>query len=303
MSELEGELGRTGGRVSELEGELGRTGSAVAALAQELTDTRQAAIQNLQSMSERFLADFDAVRAQLRQSELSLESLQAEQALHDAEWFDRLSGVQSELETAREQVRARAEAAERSHAEGAAMRDARIEQMQRELETVLQSKSWRLTAPFRDTRRTIGRAKHGFATQLEHPFRRLYLALPISSQRRWQLKSAGFRSFSWLMRGTASYKHWEGTVARAQPQIRALDPSFELGEPGSLELPHSADPVVSVIIPVFGELAHTTRCLASIARHAPETPIEVIVVDDRSTDDTPTSLAAVRGAPTASRTR
>ena len=51
-------------------------------------------------------------------------------------------------------------------------------------------------------------------------------------------------------------------------------------DPAGLRLPLSDRPVVSVIIPTYGQVDHTLACLASIADHAPSTPIEVIVVDD-----------------------
>jgi GT2 family glycosyltransferase len=53
--------------------------------------------------------------------------------------------------------------------------------------------------------------------------------------------------------------------------------------------------VVSVIVPTFGQVAYTLRCLASMARHLPETPIEVIVIDDASPDPETERLSRVRG--------
>ncbi len=59
------------------------------------------------------------------------------------------------------------------------------------------------------------------------------------------------------------------------------------------ELPAAVDmatfegtPDVSVVVPVYGQLAHTAACLASLAAHDTERSFEVIVVDDRSPDDT-----------------
>ena len=57
-----------------------------------------------------------------------------------------------------------------------------------------------------------------------------------------------------------------------------------------------ARPVCSVVIPSYNGRALLEPCLASIARHRPRDPampIEVIVVDDASTDDTPQWLARV----------
>jgi GT2 family glycosyltransferase/glycosyltransferase involved in cell wall biosynthesis len=62
-----------------------------------------------------------------------------------------------------------------------------------------------------------------------------------------------------------------------------------------LGVPSAAEPLVSVIIPVYGKVEFTLQCLASIAAHPPAAAIEVIVVDDCSPDDTPEVLAKVAG--------
>ena len=51
-------------------------------------------------------------------------------------------------------------------------------------------------------------------------------------------------------------------------------------DPAALVLPLADDPVVSIIIPTYGQVPFTLRCLASIANHRSDIPIEVIVIDD-----------------------
>lgn len=53
-----------------------------------------------------------------------------------------------------------------------------------------------------------------------------------------------------------------------------------------LLLPTSTQPLVSVVIPVYGKFQLTYDCLKSIAENPPELPFEVIVVDDCSNDET-----------------
>jgi GT2 family glycosyltransferase len=65
--------------------------------------------------------------------------------------------------------------------------------------------------------------------------------------------------------------------------------------PRRIILPRSATPTVSVIIPTYGKLEFTLRCLASIAAHPPSATIEVIVVDDATQDGSTSQLAAVQG--------
>ncbi len=59
--------------------------------------------------------------------------------------------------------------------------------------------------------------------------------------------------------------------------------------------PLVASPEVSIILPVFNNIALTLECLASIAQHVePEHTFEIIVADDCSTDETEQLLALVK---------
>ena len=58
-----------------------------------------------------------------------------------------------------------------------------------------------------------------------------------------------------------------------------------------LHLPISADPQVSVVVPVHNQYAVTRRCLAALAYAATQVPFEVIVVDDGSSDGTSEALS------------
>lgn len=60
-------------------------------------------------------------------------------------------------------------------------------------------------------------------------------------------------------------------------------------------VPRSDTPRASLVIPVFNQSAHTVRCLRALAAHPPAAPVEVIVVDDGSSDDTLALLRQVDG--------
>jgi GT2 family glycosyltransferase/glycosyltransferase involved in cell wall biosynthesis len=59
-------------------------------------------------------------------------------------------------------------------------------------------------------------------------------------------------------------------------------------------MPGDRDPLVSVIIPVHNQWPVTARCLAMLRRYPGDTPLEVLVVDDASDDETPQCLARCR---------
>ncbi|WP_081694750.1 MULTISPECIES: tetratricopeptide repeat protein [Planktothrix] len=63
-----------------------------------------------------------------------------------------------------------------------------------------------------------------------------------------------------------------------------------------LIIPRSDQPTVSVIIPVYNKIDYTFQCLRSLAAHVqPQTALEVIVVNDASTDRTQEILANIEG--------
>jgi hypothetical protein len=66
-------------------------------------------------------------------------------------------------------------------------------------------------------------------------------------------------------------------------------------DPLTLDVPTSEDPVVSIIIPTYGQVPFTLRCLASIAQHTAALPIEVIVIDDAWDGVETAALAVVCG--------
>jgi O-antigen biosynthesis protein len=60
-------------------------------------------------------------------------------------------------------------------------------------------------------------------------------------------------------------------------------------------LPCAATPRVSIIIPVYGKLPYTLACLRSLAQHPAAAPLEVLVVDDASPDESAAVLAQIDG--------
>jgi GT2 family glycosyltransferase len=59
--------------------------------------------------------------------------------------------------------------------------------------------------------------------------------------------------------------------------------------------PSHDNPVISIIVPVYGKCDYTLRCLYSVFLSPPNVPYEVIVADDVSPDDTVNRLQKIRG--------
>jgi GT2 family glycosyltransferase/glycosyltransferase involved in cell wall biosynthesis len=72
-------------------------------------------------------------------------------------------------------------------------------------------------------------------------------------------------------------------------------PLVALRHPSAVVLPAADAPEVTVIIPTYGKVDYTLRCLISIADRRPRATIEVIVIDDSSADPALASLRAVGG--------
>ncbi|MDQ7803981.1 glycosyltransferase [Amycolatopsis sp. A133] len=92
-------------------------------------------------------------------------------------------------------------------------------------------------------------------------------------------------------RGTRRRDFYETALGRPAGVL----PGAPVAEPGPVAVTTSDQPIVSVVIPVYGNWRFTRGCLDSIQRHLPSTPFEVIVVDDASPDDSAGRVAGCAG--------
>lgn len=114
-----------------------------------------------------------------------------------------------------------------------------------------------------------------------------------------------FKRFGYLLqraRASVALRGWQGTVQRVLQEFRRIPQEDEvlsllpLDEPFvPFTVPCSAAPHVSIVIPTYGKVAYTLACLRSVALHATDTPIEIIVVDDAAPDDSAATLVGVEG--------
>ncbi|MBL8296845.1 MAG: glycosyltransferase [Rhodanobacteraceae bacterium] len=235
----------------------------------------------------RLRAELDTLRTeQRRQSELL--ALQTRELDARAEWaseLDReLRRSHLDLRTMRTEIEQRTEWLKRTQDDYSAIEQEFEERtrwalsLKAELDRAYGSLSWRLTRPLRFGMRKLRglRARIAF-----NATRTLGL---------WQ-----------RMRGSLRRRGLAGTLQRALREFRRGAPPAALiavaGNPPErfeeIRLPASAEPLVSIVIPVYNKIAYTLACLNSLAAQAGTASFEVIVVDDCSSDDTPERLADV----------
>ena len=97
-------------------------------------------------------------------------------------------------------------------------------------------------------------------------------------------------------RGWKATLHRIGVHTRRQPAARRVPLFMPAAKDfAAFSVPASAQPVVSIVIPVYNHCPATLACLRALAAHPPATACEVIVVDDGSSDDTAAWMAQVDG--------
>jgi len=160
---------------------------------------------------------------------------------------------------------------------------------QHQLAEILQSNSWRLTRPLREARRWVadpkGQAKR-YARKVLTIAKRVYFALPLSPEMQAMHRRFATKHLGWLLKAIRSGQQTPEIQPLPFPVTEPIDLTFqeELDLAKGITLNTSATPLISVIIPIYGQCNYTLLCLASIAKHAPSIPYEIIVVDDYSPD-------------------
>lgn len=78
-------------------------------------------------------------------------------------------------------------------------------QHQSELDSILKSRSWKITAPLRLGRTAIGATKNNIKNSIANTYRKL----PLSISRRKKIKDFLFTRAPWLFKDMATYKNWK----------------------------------------------------------------------------------------------
>ncbi|WP_213779813.1 glycosyltransferase [Caballeronia sp. dw_276] len=146
-------------------------------------------------------------------------------------------------------------------------------------DALIHSSSWKLTWPIREIKR--------------------WIAVPRKQTRRYI--DAGRR----LTGRQASLRQAPANVPEVQqPQLEVRTAAIGSGGTNVADLMREAsfvnllsvseEPLVSVIIPIYGKIDYTLRCLVSIGKNPPTAPYEIVVVDDCSPDNSLEILKSIK---------
>lgn len=195
-----------------------------------------------------------------------------------------LQAVQSDLRLAQSDLQSAKNELFKITQEKRALHD-RADALQQESETwqrsyreVVDSHSWLVTKPLRLASKIVRGDWRAVAASLRgSKFTQSPLAKPLKRVARKLLSSSDARQDP----GATSAMH-------VQPEdlVRMLS---------ALAFPIVDQPHVSIIVPTYGRLDYTLRCLTSIARYLPQAKVEILVVEDDSGDSDIHRLGNVAG--------
>lgn len=127
--------------------------------------------------------------------------------------------------------------------------------------------------------------------------RSLFLRFPLRQRSRLRLIDLTYTLGGRLFAGTPHYEAWKRSrAARAVLLSTSPEAARSVAElMAELAFVHVERPKVSIIIPSYGNLPVTVRCLASLHKHPSASSSEVIVIEDASGDPAMEALARVPG--------
>ncbi|MFA7656271.1 glycosyltransferase [Acidithiobacillus thiooxidans] len=178
-----------------------------------------------------------------------------------------------------------------------------LENLERNIDALQHSRSWRYTKILRDLASQLRKIKYIIISEIVGPkvkktSKFFYHFLPMSRSTKNQIAIYLYKYFGTIFSGMQQYEQWlHSTMAHTQSSqfsslVRSEDVESLIDH---LEFPFFENPMVSVIIPVYGNLIITLTCLQSIYKNIPEIPFEIIVVEDSSGDADISKLKRIKG--------
>lgn len=188
----------------------------------------------------------------------------------------------------------------------------RLREEQERFESAIKSNSWRITLPLRETRLWLSKPKQQAKRYTKKSLKiikelyqsRAYDIQTTEKHRKFFVKYApnllSFTEtrFDGREKSPTSIKEIEESISNIpelpQNQIFFENSLDHIGKAKSIKINTSEDPLVSVIIPIYGKVGFTLNCLASIAANPPLVPFEVTIIDDNSPDESVKILKEIK---------
>lgn len=148
--------------------------------------------------------------------------------------------------------------------------------------------SWRITAPLRFVVGALAAAwrgtRHAVITGPQWFAGVLFNWMPISSFARHRIRGFVYANLPVIAEGSPPYEQWKARRPYLKLLAQALGrlsegPEAKLIGPDSTRVPKA-----SIIVPIYGQVDYTMRCLQGIIESQINVPFEILVVDDCSPD-------------------
>ncbi|GAA0471151.1 glycosyltransferase [Tatumella punctata] len=176
--------------------------------------------------------------------------------------------------------------------------------LQREKELtalITSSKTWRYTQFIRDSIvsvRSMLRTLHPKINKYARENgRAIFYKIPLSYDKKIKTVYFMYRHAGGLFNGIPNYEIWKSAQNRKDIPLEVNgDDNIDIHNLLEVTaLPYFEKPLVSIVIPTYGNLELTLKCVNSIANNQPKCPFEVIVVEDCSGDNEIDKLEKVEG--------
>ncbi|HEY7906987.1 MAG TPA: glycosyltransferase, partial [Wenzhouxiangella sp.] len=158
--------------------------------------------------------------------------------------------------------------------------------LQDQLNQIFTSRSWRLTRPLRVSARILAAIAHRRAWHPANWIRQTKRLIHAIRVHGWRTTLEALQYHRPLDSGQPS-----DIEPVSAPQADDIPPEVIFDRP----IPINEPVGVSIIVPVYNNLAYTAHCLASLVEHDSGQAIEIIVVNDCSSDQTADFLDRCKG--------
>ncbi len=166
------------------------------------------------------------------------------------------------------------------------------------LRSLTLSSSWRLTLPLREARRWVSSPTQQvkrYTRGVLHIAKRVYQSLPLDFQTKAKHRRSLAKISPRLLQELSNHPvSFSDESVSENPDLSFLLSTTPIAS-ADLVIPSSDSPLVTIIIPIYGQIDYTLRCLISIMNNLPQSEFELIVVDDCSLDDSFDVLSKVEG--------